>query len=235
VTSGATPLGYSAWRASRLGEITERLERAAIRELTGPLALLEVLDVGTGDAAHAVALAREGARVTGIDTSLPALHAGLVRSRAAGARVPLVAGDASGLPFRTGTFDVAIAVTVLCFTPAPSQVVAEMARVVRPGGRVVLGELGRWSAWAAWRRVRGWLGAPTWRNARFWTAAELQGLAASAGLVPGSVRGAIFYPPFGLAAAATASLDPVLGRGKTIGGAFLALVATKPAVSPTPP
>jgi SAM-dependent methyltransferase len=233
VTGGASPLDYAAWSASRLGTITERLERTMLREITGPLAGLEVLDVGTGDAAHAVALAGEGAQVTGVDVSLPALRAGVIRSGDAGARLPLVAGDAVALPFGSGTFDVAMAVAVLCLTRAPTQAVAELARVVRPGGRVVLGELGRWSTWAAWRRVRGWLGAAPWRDARFWTATGLRRLAASAGLVPGPVRGAIFYPPGGLAAASVASLDPVLGRATTLGAAFLAMSATKPGAAPS--
>jgi SAM-dependent methyltransferase len=108
------------------------------------------------------------------------------------------------------------------------EAVAEIGRVLRPGGRVIIGELGRWSSWAALRRIRGWLGSPTWRDTRFWTSAGLRRLASGAGLSPGHVRGAVFYPPLGLVAAALASLDPVLGRGTTIGAAFLAMSATKP-------
>jgi SAM-dependent methyltransferase len=228
VTSGPTPLDYSAWSATRLGRVTERLEREAILELAGTLDGLDVLDVGTGDGAYAIVLAAEGARVTGVDVSIPALRVASDRARVSGTPVGLLAGDALRLPFRTGSFDVAIAVTSLCFTRFPDLAVAEIARVMRPGGRCVLGELGRWSTWAAWRRVRGWLGAPVWRDIPFWTAAGLRRLATTAGLTPGPVRGAVFYPPLGLAAAALAPIDPVLGRGTTIGAAFLAMRATKP-------
>jgi SAM-dependent methyltransferase len=232
VTRGATPVQYAAWSTSRLGAITEWLERELICELAGPLAGLNVLDVGTGDGAYAIALAAEGARVTGVDVALPALRAAGVRARDAAARLAAVGADALRLPFRTGTFDVSIAVTVLCFVGAPAQALSEMARVVKPGGRVVIGELGRWSTWAAWRRLRGWFGEQTWRDAHFWTAPELHGLATAAGLVPGGVRGSIFYPPVGLAAGAAASLDAGLGRHTAIGAAFLAMVATKPRVAP---
>jgi SAM-dependent methyltransferase len=231
VTSGTTPLDYSAWTRSRLGRVTERLERAAILELAGPLDGLDVLDVGTGDGAHAVALADEGARITGVDVSIPALHAASFRVSEPGTRLRLVAADALSLPFRTGSFDLAIAVTALCFTRSPERAVAEIGRVLRPGGRLVIGELGRWSTWAAWRRIRGWFGSPSWRDTRFWTSAGLRRLARGAGLSPGRVRGAVFYPPLGLAAAALACLDPVLGRGATIGAAFLATTATKPGVA----
>jgi hypothetical protein len=42
--------------------------------------------------------------------------------------------------------------------------------VTRPGGRVVLAELGRYSLWAAWRRIKGWQGSDTWARAHFFTA-----------------------------------------------------------------
>jgi SAM-dependent methyltransferase len=229
VTSGATPLDYAAWRQSTLGRITERLERAVVVDLAGPLDGLGVLDVGTGDGAYGVALASHGARVTGLDVSLPALGAAARRARSSGTPRALVAGDAPSLPFGSGTFDLVVAVTALCFVRSPQQAVAEIARVLRPGGRLVLGELGRWSAWAAWRRVRGWLGAPTWRHTTFWTAADLRRLASGAGLIPGRVRGAVFHPPLGFVAAALAPLDPLLGRETTVGATFLAMEAEKPA------
>jgi SAM-dependent methyltransferase len=229
VTVAPTPLEYAAWRESTLGRITERLERAVILDLAGPLDGLEVLDVGAGDGAYALALAGHGARVTALDASLPALRAASRRARVAAAPVTLVAGDALALPFDGGTFDLAIAITALCFVRSPEQAVSEAARVLRPGGRLVVGDLGRWSAWAACRRARGWLGAPAWRHTRFWTAPGLRRLAESAGLIPGRVRGAVFHPPLGLAAAALAPLDPLLGRATTLGAAFLAMEAEKPA------
>ncbi len=228
MTSGTTPLDYSAWTGSRLGRVTERLERAAILELAGPLQGRDVLDVGTGDGAHGVALGNEGARITGVDVSIRALRAASGRVRGSGTRLRLVGADALSLPFRTGSFDLAVAVTALCFTRSPEQAVAEIGRVLRPGGRLVIGELGRWSTLAAWRRIRGWLGSPTWRDTRFWTPAGLRRLARGAGLVPGEVRGAVFYPPHGLAAVALASLDPLLGRAMTFGAALLAMDARKP-------
>jgi ubiquinone/menaquinone biosynthesis C-methylase UbiE len=152
VRGGTTPLDYPAWTRGRLGRITQRLERAAILELVGSPEGCAVLDVGTGDGALAVALADEGARVTGVDVSIRALRAASRRARESDTRLRLVGADALSLPFETGRFDLAIAVTALCFTPSPEQAVAEIGRVLRPGGRVVIGELGRWSAWAAWRR-----------------------------------------------------------------------------------
>jgi SAM-dependent methyltransferase len=225
----STPLDYAAWRATRLGRITETLERSAILELAGSVEGLDVLDAGCGDGAYAVSLAERGARVTGLDASPSALRAAAGRARGASAPLALVAGDAVKLPFEDEAFDLAIVVTALCFVPDPQQALAELARVLRPGGRLVVGELGRWSAWAAWRRARALLGASAWRGTHFFTASGLRRLAADAGLVPGRVRGSVFHPPIALAAVALAPLDPLLGRASTLGAAFLALEAVKPA------
>jgi ubiquinone/menaquinone biosynthesis C-methylase UbiE len=69
--------------------------------------------------------------------------------------VILQQGRAEQLPFEDASFDLVIAVTVLGFVPDAQRAVGEMARVLVPGGRVVLGELGRYSVRAAERRVRG--------------------------------------------------------------------------------
>jgi hypothetical protein len=103
-----------------------------------------------------------------------------------------------------------------------------MARVLRPGGSLVIGDLGRLSSWAAIRRLRGRLGSATWKAARFRSAAELRALADEAGLSVATIRGAIFYPPVGTFARLMAPLDPWLGRRTTSCAAFIALRAVAP-------
>jgi SAM-dependent methyltransferase len=225
---GSTPLDYAPWRATTLGAVTERLERSAVLDLAGALEGRDVLDVGCGDGAYALAAARAGARVSGLDRSAAAVDAARARAEAEGLVVDLQVGDAGALPFPAARFDVVLAVTVLCFVEKPAQAVAEMARVLRPGGVLVLGELGRWSAWAAWRRLRAWAGSKTWRGARFWSVGDLRSLLLEAGLVPGAQRGAAFYPPVGVAARVLEPLDPYLGRATRLGAAFVAVAGHKP-------
>ena len=107
-------------------------------------------------------------------------------------------------------------------------VFGEIGRVLGPGGRLVIGELGKWSSWAAVRRIRAWAGSQLWQRGRFRTAGELQNLAKQAGLVPGPVRGAVLNSRWVTAARVMAPLDEVIARFTTIGAAFLALSAQKP-------
>lgn len=219
---------YARWRATTLGGITERVEMRVVFELAGPLRGKRVLDVGTGDGTYAIEAAARGAIVTALDLQLDMLDAARARASSRGLEVSLRQGRAEELPFDDASFDVVLAVTVLCFVPDADIAVREMARVLAPGGRVVLGELGRLSVWAAERRVRGWFGARTWRHAEFWSRAALAELAENAGLHVATVRGSVFFPPSGLAARFVAPFEPLLTRLDAPGAAFLALAAHKP-------
>ena len=121
-----------------------------------------------------------------------------------------------------------LAKTVLCFVGDGQPFVSEMARVLRPGGRFVIGELNKWSSWAAQRRLRAWLGSTLWRRGRFRTPGELKRLAQAAGLVVETVRGAVYYPRLQAAARLMAPFDARFARRTTLGAAFIAMAAVKP-------
>lgn len=222
------PEVYARWRATGLGATTEGLERRLILELLGGIDGCRVLDIGCGDGDLALDLWKRRARVVGIDTSAAMIEVARARAREQCADIAFEIGRAEQLPFQAASFDALAAVTILCFVPDATGVFREIARVMRPGGRLVIGELGRWSTWAAARRVRSWFGSRLWREGRFRTARQLRGLAAGAGLEVESVRGAIFYPRCGTLARLMAPADDWFGRRTTIGAAFVALSAVKP-------
>jgi ubiquinone biosynthesis O-methyltransferase len=230
---GCTTLGpdlYAEWRRSTIGEITDQLERRLILELIGDVTGKQVLDVGCGDGMLAVELAIRGAQVTGIDASETMIRAARERARREDADVPFEVAAAQRLPFPEARFDRVTAITILCFVDDATPVFREIARVLRPGGKLVIGELGRWSSWAAMRRIRAWLGSPVWRRGRFRSARELRSLAEQAGLQVEIVRGAIYYPRWRFAASLLAPCDAMLGRLGTFGAAFVAVSACKPPV-----
>lgn len=227
-TMDLLPAAYAGWRRSTLGQITDRLEEKLLLKRIGPVQGLQVLDIGCGDGVLSTTLAAAGAQVTGLDASGDMLVAARRRAGAAGVALELAQGEAEHLPFPDSRFDVVLSVATLCFSGDPDRPVREMARVLRPGGRLVLGELGRWNTWSAVRRVKGWIGSPVWRAARFRTRRELRALAHHACLEGISVTGAIFYPPAGFAARAFAPVDAWIGGRTAMGAAFLVLTATKP-------
>jgi ubiquinone/menaquinone biosynthesis C-methylase UbiE len=222
------PQAYEGWRATSLGSLTEAIEQRLVLELMGDVGGIRLLDAGCGDGALVCAAAARGAEVTGVDSDPAMLAAAQGRAANAGVRAIFLEGRAERLPFPDASFDMVSSITVLCFVPDAGGALREMARVLRPGGRLVLGELGRCNLWAARRRVLGWLGSRTWKAARFRTAGELRTLAEQAGLLVTMQRSAIYYPPVGVLARLLAPFDPWLGRITTIGAAFIAMKAIKP-------
>ncbi len=219
---------YARWRASELGATTERLERKLVLELAGEIRGCKILDIGCGDGELAVDLAKRGALLTGIDASAAMIDAAMERAKRENTDIAFHVAPAENLPFGSEQFDIATAITILCFVDDAAPVFQEIARVLRPGGRLVIGELGKWSSWAAGRRIRAWLGSPLWRQGRFRTTNELGDLARQAGLVVAQMRGAIYYPRWRFAARLLSPCDPALGRLTTIGAGFVAISAMKP-------
>lgn len=109
-----------------------RATRAALDLRTGE----RVLDVGAGTGVSTAELARSGAYAVGVDLSLGMLAAGR-RVRPA---VPLLAGDALRLPFRDGAFDAVTISFALRNVVDTRAALRELARVTRPGGRLVVCE-----------------------------------------------------------------------------------------------
>jgi ubiquinone/menaquinone biosynthesis C-methylase UbiE len=93
------------------------------------------LDVGTGAGALAIALAPLVREVVGIDLVPELLAEGRTR---APANVELVEADATALPFDAASFDLVCTARALHHTPRPEVVLAEMNRVLRPGGTMLV-------------------------------------------------------------------------------------------------
>jgi ubiquinone/menaquinone biosynthesis C-methylase UbiE len=105
-----------------------------VLEAAGGVHNLSVLDAGCGTGELCRRLADRGARMSGIDLC-PGL---LARARSLAPDAALARADAHALPFSAARFDLATSVLVLHYLEDPGRALAELARVVRPGGRLVV-------------------------------------------------------------------------------------------------
>lgn len=182
---------YDAWFTTPIGRAMDLAESRAVLALAHPRQGERALDAGCGTGAYTRRLSERGAIVTGVDRDPAMLAAARVKAPAA----TLVEGEITELPFERDSFDLTLAVTVLCFVADPRRAASELVRVTRPGGRVVLAELGRCSVWAAKRRIEAWRGSATWAHAQFYAPHELGALLRGAGASDVHTATAAYMPP----------------------------------------
>ncbi|WP_137121311.1 class I SAM-dependent methyltransferase [Segeticoccus rhizosphaerae] len=119
-----------------------------------------VADVGTGTGFVAAGLAGRAAAVIGVDNAPAMLAVARQSLDALGAdNVTLIEGEIDALPLPDDSVDAAVANMVLHHAPDPAAMIAEMARVVRPGGRIaVTDEMAHEYEWMRTEQADLWLG-----------------------------------------------------------------------------
>ncbi len=119
-----------------IGTLLLETQERLLLDALAPVAGRAVLDVGTGTGRAAIALARAGARVTGVDASEAMLAVARERAAAASVAPAFQVGDAHHLPFDDRSFDAVVCLRVIMHTPDWELCVRELCRVARQ--RVVL-------------------------------------------------------------------------------------------------
>ena len=220
---------YDAWYQTPLGSLAHALESEAIFDLAEAKPGERVVDIGCGAGIYTLELARRGAHVVGVDPSWEMIAVAQEKFRRVGLPGIFVLGSAEALPFCPDCFDLALAVTSLCFVRSPDQAIEETRRVLKPEGRLVLGELNRFSPWALWLRLKGLFTDTIYNQAHFWGRGELERLLRQRGFCVRAARTLLYFPPWNQKAVLKAyRLFETVGEKALPGtGAFIAIKAEK--------
>ena len=177
------------WDRVRRSYIDDALTPEAAAGLVGPE--MVVADVGTGTGQLLEALARAARAVIAVDRSEKMLALCAAKARRLGlANVHLRRGRAEALPVASGSCDAAFSSMVLHHVADPAAAVCELARIVRPGGRVVVSDLVEHDEdWTREVMADLWLGFSEAHVRRWFAAAALGDVAYSCGRPGGARRG----------------------------------------------
>ncbi len=214
------PDPYERWFQTGIGKLVKAVELDLVLQLLEPRAAERILDAGCGSGIFTAPVVEHGSRVTGLDLSLPMLE----RARTRLPDQSFLAADIRALPFQDEAFDKVVSVTALEFIENGRQALAELFRVTRPGGLLVVATLNSLSPWAARREEKARREKYSiFRHAWFRSPEELLSLAP----VPGEARTAVHF---------ARDCDPVLaleieqqGQARSLNtGAFLVGCWSKP-------
>ena len=131
----------ATWMSGDYGHFATYLEPGALEFLSRiniePGA--RVLDVACGAGQIAIPMSRAGAKVTGVDIASNLIEQARARAQAENLDAHFDEGDAEMLPYQDGSFDIVVSLIGAMFAPRPELVAAELKRVCRPGGKIVMG------------------------------------------------------------------------------------------------
>jgi ubiquinone/menaquinone biosynthesis C-methylase UbiE len=130
----------ATWMAGDYGTFATYMESGALDILASwQLAPgSKLLDIGCGAGQITIPAARAGVNVTGVDIATNSLEQARARATAEGLSVQFDEGDAEALPYPDASFDTVVSLVGAMFAPRPERVAAEMVRVCRPGGRILM-------------------------------------------------------------------------------------------------
>ena len=180
------PEKYDRWFETPIGALVKKYENELFLDLLQPRPAENILDVGCGTGVFTLSILASGARVTGLDVSIPMLKR--AEHKTEGYPFRGVAGDMSFLPFADGCFDKVVSMTALEFVADGRAAVADLFRVTRKGGVVVVTTLNSLSPWAARRKKAADKGHSLFERMIFRSPDEMRAIAPVEGLVKTAIH-----------------------------------------------
>ena len=138
---------YDAWYKKPLGAFVDLVETNTALKLYSPAQGLHILDAGCGTGNFSIKLCKMGCKVTGIDISEDMLAIARNKVRQGGLNAIFYKMDIYHLNFPDNYFDGIYSMAAFEFIHQPQEAYNELYRVLKPGGKLLIGAINRNSAW----------------------------------------------------------------------------------------
>lgn len=217
---------YDAWYQTRKGALVDALETECAFSLFQPTAGMRVLDAGCGTGNFSLKMAALGATVEGVDLSAPMIGYAKEKAQASSYadQLHFQVGDLYDLPFADESFDAVLSMAAFEFIHEDRRALEEFMRVVKPGGRVLIGTITGNSDWGLEYQRHMPREDSVFHHAAFKTADEMRALLPDQLLASAE---SVFLPYATPEDEATRALDEAC-RAEGAIGAFVCLLWEKP-------
>lgn len=138
---------YDSWYETKLGSFVDEVETKTAFELFQPKKGEKVLDIGCGTGNFSIKLAEKGAEVVGIDVSEPMLAKARKKAENKNLNIKFYKKDVTNLDFADNSFDAVFSMAAVEFIDNLEKAFNEIKRVVKPGGKILLGTITKDSEW----------------------------------------------------------------------------------------
>lgn len=138
---------YDDWYIEPMGRFIDQIESSNALELFAPVTGSKILDAGCGTGNFSVKLKQQGCKITGIDLSKDMLFIARQKAQKLNLDIEFKQMDLYKLDFPDKYFDGVFSMAAFEFIKEPSRAYAEMFRVVKPGGKILIATINRDSSW----------------------------------------------------------------------------------------
>jgi len=171
-----TAPGYDQWYKTKLGSFADKVETCLAFRLFTPEKGMKVLDVGCGTGLFSIRLAEVGFKLTGIDVSQEMLEIAKDKAKRKNLEIDFREMGVYKLDFVDESFDAVFSMATFEFVKSPQKAYDEMFRVLKKGGKILIGIINRDSRWGVLYMSKSVRENSVFKYADFKTIEEIKGL-----------------------------------------------------------